>query len=80
MLDAAISVLPDADAAGHRAGDDTALGGREMVLRVDAGGCSARIAEACRDRNITFFMRFTDLALRSTRWAAWPDHQGARNS
>ncbi len=56
VLDAAISVLPDADAAGHRAGDDAALGGREMVLRVDAGGCSARIAEACRDRNITFFM------------------------
>ena len=56
VLDAAISVLPDADAAGHRAGDDAALGGREMVLRVDAGGCSARIAEACRDRNVTFFM------------------------
>ena len=49
-------MLPDADAAGHRAGDDAALGGREMVLRVDAGGCSARIAAACRDRNITFFM------------------------
>ena len=56
VLDAAISVLPAADAAGHRAGDDAALGGREMVLRVDAGGCSARIAEACRDRDITFFM------------------------
>ena len=27
-----------------------------MVLRVDAGGCSARIAAACRDRNITYFM------------------------
>ncbi len=56
VLDAAISVLPDGDAAGHRAGDAAALGGREMVLRVDAGGCSARIAEACRDRNVTFFM------------------------
>ena len=56
VLDAAISVLPDADAAGHREGDDAALVGREMVLRVDAGGCSARIAAACRDRNITFFM------------------------
>ncbi len=56
VLDAAVSVLPAADAAGHRAGDDAALGGRELVLRVDAGGCSARIAEACRDRNVTFFM------------------------
>ena len=56
MLDTAVSVLPAADAAGHRAGDDAALGGCELVLRVDAGGCSARIAGACRDRNITFFM------------------------
>ena len=56
VLDAAISVLPDADAAGHRAGDDLALAGREMVLRLDSGGCSARIAAACRDRNVTFFM------------------------
>ena len=47
---------PDADAAGHRAGDDAALAGCEMVLRVDAGGCSARIAAACGDRYITFFM------------------------
>ena len=47
VLDAAVSVLPAADAA---------LGGRELVLRVDAGGCSARIAEACRGRNVTFFM------------------------
>ncbi|WP_423921859.1 IS1380 family transposase [Candidatus Poriferisodalis sp.] len=56
VLDAAISVLPDADAAGHRAGDDLALAGREMVLRLDSGGCSARIAAACRGRNVTFFM------------------------
>ena len=56
VLDAAISVLPEADAAGHREHHDAALAGREMVLRLDAGGCSARIAAACRDRNITYFM------------------------
>ncbi|WP_419945090.1 hypothetical protein [Candidatus Poriferisodalis sp.] len=36
VLDAAISVLPDEDAAGRRAGDAAALGGREMVLRAPA--------------------------------------------
>ena len=55
VLDAAIAQLPAAVARGHREGDD-APPGREVQLRVDAAGCSAQIAEACRARNVGFFM------------------------
>ena len=55
VLDAAIAQLPAAVAGGHREGDGQAPL-REVHLRVDAAGCSARIAEACRDRDVGFFM------------------------
>ncbi len=55
VLDAAVAQLPETVAAGHRPGDGQAPS-REVHLRVDAAGCSAQIAEACRDRNVGFFM------------------------
>ena len=55
VLDAAIAQLPETVAAGRRPGDGQAPS-REVHLRVDAAGCSARIAGACRDRNVVFCM------------------------
>lgn len=55
VLDAAIAQLPAAVAAGHRDGDE-AQAPRQVQLRVDAAGCSVHIAEACRARNVVFFM------------------------
>ncbi len=55
VLDAAVAQLPAAVSAGHREHDDTAPV-RRLHLRVDAAGCSTRIAAACRDPNIEFFM------------------------
>ena len=55
VLDAAIEQLPEAVAAGHCASGG-APAPRQVQLRVDAAGCSVHIAEACRQRNIEFFM------------------------
>ena len=38
VIDAAVSVLPEADAAGHRGGDYEALVRRRLVVRID-GRC-----------------------------------------
>ncbi len=54
VLDAAVAVLPRADAAGHREGDGEDLVRRPLVVRVDAAGCSTRIAQGCRDRNVGY--------------------------
>ena len=54
LLDAAIGRLPGEVAAGHRRGDDDALAARSVVLRTDSAGCSTRIAEAARDRNVGY--------------------------
>ena len=54
VLDAAIARLPGEVAAGHRAGDDAGAVAGAVVLRTDSAGCSTRIAEACRDRNVGF--------------------------
>ena len=54
LLDAAIGRLPAEAAAGHLPGDDDALVTRPVVLRTDSAGCSVRIAEAARDRNVGF--------------------------
>ncbi len=56
VLDRSIGQLPDAFAAGHRRGDDPAAAAQPMRLRTDSAGCSALIAQRCRDRNITYFM------------------------
>ena len=55
VLDAAIEQLPEAVAAGHCASGE-APAPRQVHLRVDAAGCSTHIAQACRQRNIEFFM------------------------
>ena len=55
LLDAAIGRLPAEAAAGHLpGGDDAALVARAVVLRTDSAGCSTKIAEACRVRNVGF--------------------------
>ena len=54
LLDAAIARLPAAVYVGHRAGDDADLATRPVVLRADSAGCSTKIAEACRDRNVGY--------------------------
>ena len=55
VLDAAVGQLPEAVAAGHCASGE-APAPRQMQMRVDAAGCSTQIAQACRQRNIEFFM------------------------
>ena len=55
VLDAAVAQLPEAVAAGHCASGG-APAPRRVQLRVDAAGCSTQIAQACRQRNIEFFM------------------------
>ena len=54
LLDAAIGRLPAEAAAGHLPGGDAALVARAVVLRTDSAGCSTKIAEACRVRNVGF--------------------------
>ncbi len=78
VLDAAIEQLPAAVAAPHRPGGDAAGASREVHPRVDAAGCCVHIAEACRKRDIRFFMtaRSNDevtAAIDHTRFdtAAW---------
>ena len=54
VLDAAVAMLPAPDAAGHREGDDPDLVERPLVVRIDTGGCSAKLAEGLRDRSIGY--------------------------
>ena len=56
VIDAAVSMLPEPDAAGHREGDDKSLAQRRLVVRIDAAGCSAKLAKGLRDRNIGFMV------------------------
>ena len=56
VIDGAVSMLPEPDAAGHRAGDDSELAQRSLVVRIDAAGCSAKLAKGLRDRNIGFMV------------------------
>jgi len=56
VLDAAVSQLPGAIAAGHGAGDDAALVTRPLVVRTDSAGCTHGFVWACRARNIGFFV------------------------
>ncbi|MCY3559565.1 MAG: transposase [bacterium] len=54
VLDAAVAVLPRADAAGRRGGGGGDLVRRPLVARADAAGRSTRIARGCRDRNVGY--------------------------
>ena len=54
VLDAAVGVLPETDAAGHRCGDDESLVERPLVARIDAAGCSPTLARSLRKRNIGY--------------------------
>ena len=54
VLDAAVGTLGEADAAGHREGDDKSLVRRPLVVRIDAAGCSAALAGGLAKRSIGF--------------------------
>ncbi|WP_420445292.1 IS1380 family transposase [Candidatus Poriferisodalis sp.] len=54
VIDAAVATLPEPDAVGHREGDGDSLVERPLVVRIDAAGCSPRLAAALRDRNIGY--------------------------
>ena len=54
VIDAAVAMLPEADASGHSEGDYDDLVQRPLMVRIDAAGCSATLAKGLRDRNIGF--------------------------
>lgn len=54
VLDAAVGQLPDRIAAGHHCGDDGTKVRRELQVRADSAGGSARLAGEFRARNIGF--------------------------
>lgn len=56
VLDAAVIQLPEAVAAGHRAGDDASLVKRPLVVRTDSAGCTQGFVWAARARNVGFFV------------------------
>lgn len=56
VLDQAIDQLPAEIALGHRAGDDEALTGREVIVRADSAGCTEGFLAACRARNVGYFV------------------------
>ena len=56
VLDDAIAQLPTSIASGHRAGDDSALTNRSLVVRADSAGCTEGFLSACRARNVRFFV------------------------
>lgn len=56
VLDRAIAQLPERIAKGHRPGDDATLASRQVIVRADAAGCTAGFRDACRARNVTFFV------------------------
>jgi len=56
VLDAAIAQLPEVVARGHRAGDDSSLATRRVVVRADSAGCSEGFLAAARARNVGFFV------------------------
>lgn len=56
VLDQAIGQLPAQFAAGHAKGDDPERAARAVVVRADSGGCTEGFLEACRERNVGFFV------------------------
>jgi len=54
VLDDAIAQLPERVAVGHRSGDDAGLVRREVEVRADSAGGSARLATEFRARNVGF--------------------------
>ncbi|MGH9293739.1 MAG: transposase, partial [Acidimicrobiales bacterium] len=55
VLDEAIAQLPKEVRAGHGAGDDASLVGRQVICRTDSAGTTAAFLSALRARNVGFF-------------------------
>lgn len=51
-----LAQLPTSIASGHRAGDDSALTSRSLVVRADSAGCTEGFLSACRARSVRFFV------------------------
>jgi hypothetical protein len=56
FFDAAIGQLPISIAQGHHCGDDSKLVARHVIARADGAGCTEGFFNACRTRNVTFFV------------------------
>ena len=56
VIDATVGTLPEPDTARHRLGDDKSLVDRRLVVRIDAAGCSPRLAAGLAARNIGFMV------------------------
>ncbi len=56
VLDDAIAQLPAPIAAGHHEGDHSDLVQRDVIMRADSAGCTEDFLEACRARNVGFYV------------------------
>jgi len=56
VLDDAIAQLPAHIAAGHHEGDHSDLVQRDIIMRADSAGCTEDFLEACRARNVGFYV------------------------
>jgi hypothetical protein len=56
VLDDAIAQLPAPIAAGHHEGDHSDLVQRDIIMRADSAGCTEDFLEACRARNVGFYV------------------------
>ena len=56
LFDAALAQLRADVAKGHHAGDDPTLAARRVIARADGAGCTKGFFNACRERNVTFFV------------------------
>ena len=56
VLDDAIAQLPEAIRAGHHVDDEASLVQRVLVARADSAGCTEGFRQACRARNVGFYV------------------------
>ena len=56
VLDDAIAQLPEAIRAGHHVDDDSNPFARTLIARADSAGCTDGFRQACRARNVGFFV------------------------
>ena len=56
VLDAAVAQLPQWVGAGHGVSDDASLVKCRVIVRTDSAGCTHGFVQACRARNIGFFV------------------------
>jgi hypothetical protein len=90
LFDAALAQLPASITKGHRTGDDPTLATRRVIARADGAGCTKGFFDACRERNVTFFVSARSnaqiwsaihaTATKLRLWRATLTQQGERNN